>query len=230
MAGTHVERHMNAPEMIRDIVIGMADGLTVPFALAAGLAGSVPTPILIVTAGFAEIAAGSIAMGLGGYLAVRTDHEHYESELALERKEIREVPDRERAEVAEIFQRWGLDDHVVQSATDTICSDDERWAQFMMTYELGLAEPKPSRARNSSLTIAISYIVGGFVPLTPYILIPSPATALLYSAIVTLAALFVFGFIKGKFTGTSPWKSAAQTTMVGGVAAGVAYMAARWLA
>jgi VIT1/CCC1 family predicted Fe2+/Mn2+ transporter len=226
----HVEKHFEAPDMIRDIVIGLADGLTVPFALAAGLSGTVSANELVVIAGLAEIAAGSIAMGLGGYLAARTDREHFFSELERERREIIELPHREREEVAEILREWGMPEENVESTVDAISKDPERWVNFMMKFELGLEEPEPKRARNSSLTIGLSYIAGGMIPLAPYIFIGNAQTALLISVVMTLIALFVFGLIKGKFTGTNKWKSAWQTTLVGGLAAGVAYMVAKWIA
>ena len=226
----HIEPHHRAPEFIRDIVIGMSDGLTVPFALAAGLTGSVSTTTLIVTAGMAEIAAGAIAMGLGGYLAVKTDHEYYVAELERERLEVDEMPHIEREEVASILRRWGLAEQTVNDAVESITENPKRWIAFMMRYELGLEKPAKTRARNSSLTIGLSYITGGLIPLLPYILFDKPATALLISVLVTLLALLVFGYVKGKFTGTSPLKSSLQTALVGGVAAGVAFMAAKWLA
>ncbi|WP_416825593.1 VIT1/CCC1 transporter family protein [Ectobacillus polymachus] len=224
---THEEQHFLAPEFIRDVVIGMADGLTVPFALAAGLSGSVSNPSLVVIAGVAEIAAGSIAMGLGGYLAARTDEEHYASELARERKEIVELPNREREEVADILREWHLPEPTVKEAVDAISQDDEKWVDFMMKYELGLEKPEPKRARNSSLTIGLSYIVGGFVPLLPYMFIQQSQSALIVSVIMTLIALFIFGFVKGRYTGSKPIKSAWQTTLVGGVAAGIAFVIAK---
>lgn len=223
----HIEKHFMAPDLIRDIVIGMADGLTVPFALAAGLSGAVSSNALVVVAGIAEIAAGSIAMGLGGYLAARTDREHYLSELERERKEIIELPHREKEEVAEILTNWGMKKPEVEAAVESISSDSNRWVDFMMKYELGLEEPEPKRARNSSLTIGLSYIVGGFIPLSPYLFAPTPAIALIISVIVTLIALFLFGLVKGKFTGTKPIKSAWQTMLVGGLAAGIAFLIAK---
>lgn len=225
----HVEKHFEAPEMIRDIVIGLADGLTVPFALAAGLSGSVSANELVVIAGLAEIAAGSIAMGLGGFLAARTDREHFFSELERERREIVELPHREREEVADILREWGMPEENIESTVDAISKDPERWVNFMMKFELGLEEPEPKRARNSSLTIGLSYIAGGMIPLAPYMFIGNAQTALFVSVIVTLIALFIFGLTKGKFTGTNKWKSAWQTTLVGGLAAGVAFMVAKWI-
>lgn len=225
----HVEKHFMGSDFVRDIVIGMSDGLTVPFALAAGLSGAVDTTTLILTAGGAEIAAGSIAMGLGGYLAGKTDDEHYENELKREQLEVVEVPDREEEEVAEIFREYGLEEEQIKSITSTMRKNPDKWVDFMMKFELGLEKQEPSRARNSAITIAISYIVGGLIPLMPYFFIHHPASALQVSVIVTLLALLIFGFIKGKFTGAKPWKSAIQTAVVGGVAAGVAFGLARLL-
>ena len=226
----HEEQHFMATDFIRDIVIGMADGLTVPFALAAGLSGTVPNTSLVVIAGMAEIAAGSIAMGLGGYLAARTEREHYISELNRERREIIELPDFEREEVADILRGWALPEHIISSATDSIRLTLTRWVDFMMKHELGLEEPDPRRARNSSITIGASYIVGGIIPLSPYIFIHKPDTALYISVLITLLALFIFGYVKGKFTGSAPMKSAWQTTLVGGVAAGIAFVIAKLIA
>jgi vacuolar iron transporter family protein len=225
----HKEQHFMGSDLVRDIVIGMSDGLTVPFALAAGLSGAVDTTALILTAGGAEIAAGSIAMGLGGYLAGKTEAEHYETELMREQREVIEVPDREEEEVAEIFREYGLEEEQVKLITATMRKKPEQWVDFMMRFELGLEKPEPSRARNSAITIAISYIVGGLVPLLPYLFISQPGSALKMSAILTLVALLIFGYIKGRFTGTTPWKNAIQTTMIGGIAAAVAFGLARLL-
>jgi vacuolar iron transporter family protein len=219
----HEENHFMASDLIRDIVIGMSDGLTVPFALAAGLSGAVDTTTLILTAGGAEVAAGSVAMGLGGYLAARTEAEHYETELKREQREITEVPEREEEEVAEIFKEYGLEEEQIQSIISTLRKHPDKWVDLMMRFELGLEKPEPSRARNSALTIAISYILGGLIPLLPYFLIANPISGLKVSALITLIALAIFGYIKGKFTGASPWKSSFQTTIVGGLAAAVAF-------
>jgi len=224
---THDEHHFMASDLIRDIVIGMSDGLTVPFALAAGLSGSISNASLVVVAGVAEIAAGSIAMGLGGYLAARTDEEHYASELERERREIVELPDREKEEVAEILREWNLPESAIDEAVTAMSKDPEKWVDFMMKYELGLEKPEPKRALTSSATIGISYIVGGLIPLFPYMIIPNANSALLLSVILTLIALFIFGFIKGRFTGSKPFTGAFQTTLVGGIAAGIAFLIAR---
>ncbi|WP_249226589.1 VIT1/CCC1 transporter family protein [Alicyclobacillus mengziensis] len=223
----HQEEHFEAPDSIRDIVIGMSDGLTVPFALAAGLSGAVSTTTLVVVAGLAEIAAGSIAMGLGGYLAAKTDEEHYESELERERTEVTELPDREREEVVDILKEWGVSDADVDKVTNSICADKHRWVDFMMKFELGLERPEAKRARNSSLTIGVSYIAGGLIPLFPYMIIHRPLYAQLLSVVVTLIALFVFGFVKGRFTGQKAGRSAIQTTVVGGLAAAFAFAVAK---
>ncbi|MBO7743771.1 VIT1/CCC1 transporter family protein [Paenibacillus sp. MWE-103] len=223
----HREHHFTASDAVRDIVIGMSDGLTVPFALAAGLSSSVPGTNIVVIAGLAEIAAGSIAMGLGGYLAARTEREHYFNELEREKKEIIEVPEREREEVAEVLRGWGLQETNVRLAVKEISADSDRWVDFMMKLELGLEKPEPKRARNSSLTIGISYIVGGLIPLIPYMIIHRAVTALLVSVVSTLIALFIFGYVKGNFTGSKPLKSAVQTALVGGIAAGIAYLVAK---
>jgi VIT1/CCC1 family predicted Fe2+/Mn2+ transporter len=227
-ATPHIERHFRANETVRDIVIGMSDGLTVPFALAAGISGLAGAATkIVVTAGLAEIAAGSIAMGLGGYLAARTDFEHYVTEKQRENWEIDHLPDREKEEVAEVFHKYGMQDVHIQPILDAMSKNREQWLDFMMRFELGLEAPNPKRARISALTIGLSYIVGGFIPLSPYLLIHNLFTALLVSIIVTLIALFLFGYIKGRFTGTKPLRAGLQTVLVGGLAAGVAFLLAR---
>lgn len=223
----HTEKHFTASDTIRDIVIGMSDGLTVPFALAAGLSGAVSSTHIIVTAGLAEVAAGAIAMGLGGYLAAKTDCEHYTNERKRELREVREIPHQEEAEVAEIFQEYGLGESQIQSIIERLREDPHKWVDFMMKFELGLEAPDPARALYSALTIACSYIVGGLVPLVPYILINDAEIALKISAIVTSIALFGFGYIKGNFTGAKPVVSAIQTLLIGGIAATAAFSIAR---
>ncbi len=219
----HVERHFTSTELIRDIVIGMSDGLTVPFALAAGLSGAVSQGKIVLVAGLAEIAAGSIAMGLGGYLAARTDADHYHSERQREIDETRAIPDEEAAEVSRLFQGWGLNDQQIQPIVTAISADETRWVDFMMRFELGLDEPDPRRALRSAATIAASYVVGGLIPLSPYMLISDLPRALLFSVCVTLIALFVFGFIKGRFTGLPPLRGGIQTVLIGGMAAAAAF-------
>lgn len=226
---SHVEKHFTASEYVRDIVIGMSDGLTVPFALAAGLSGAVESSGIIVTAGLAEVAAGAIAMGLGGYMAARTDAEHFVSERAREERETEEMPEKEAAEVADIFRSYGLKDDKVEAVVNSIKADKGRWVDFMMRFELGLEEPDPNRAGRSALTIALSYIAGGLVPLAPYFLIRSVQTALFGSVAVTLLALLVFGYIKGSFTTATPFRSAWQTVVVGGLAATAAFVIAKAL-
>jgi VIT1/CCC1 family predicted Fe2+/Mn2+ transporter len=223
----HIEKHFTASETVRDIVIGMSDGLTVPFALAAGLSGAVESSAIIVTAGLAEVAAGAIAMGLGGYLAARTDAEHYVSERAREESETEDMPEKEAAEVAGVLRSYGLEEDKVATVVNSIRADKKRWVDFMMRFELGLEEPDPKRARNSALTIALSYIAGGLVPLAPYFLFRSVHSALMGSVVVTLLALLVFGYIKGIFTTSRPFRSAWQTVIVGGLAATAAFVIAK---
>jgi VIT1/CCC1 family predicted Fe2+/Mn2+ transporter len=225
----HVEKHFTASETVRDVVIGMSDGLTVPFALAAGLSGAVDATSVIVTAGLAEVAAGAIAMGLGGYLAARTDAEHYATERETEIRETLEMPDKEAEEVAVIFRSYGLPEPTVRQVVGAISSDRNRWVDFMMRFELGLEEPNPNRARFSALTIACSYIVGGLIPLAPYFIVPSVHRALIVSVLVTGFALAVFGYVKGRFTGKRPLRSAWQTVAVGGLAAAAAFALAKLL-
>ncbi len=228
----HVERHFTAGETVRDIVIGMSDGLTVPFALAAGLTGAINSAGIIVTAGLAEIAAGSIAMGLGGYLAAKSDAEHYAKEREREKREVIEIPDEEMREVAQVFKSYGLTYKESEPIVDALSKDPRKWVDFMMRFELGLEKPDPKRALASALTIGGSYIAGGLIPLLPYIAAAvfkniSVAMSLLLSVVLTLMALFVFGFIKGRYTGTRPTRSALQTALIGSVAAGVAFLIAR---
>jgi VIT1/CCC1 family predicted Fe2+/Mn2+ transporter len=223
----HIERHFTAGDVVRDIVIGMSDGLTVPFALAAGLTGAVTSTGIIVTAGLAEIAAGSIAMGLGGYLAAKSDAEHYAKEREREKREVAEIPHEEMREVAEVFESYGLTREETWPIVEALRKQPKIWIDFMMRFELGLEKPDPKRALTSALTIAGAYIAGGFVPLAPYIISGRPIPALFISIGVTLAALLVFGFIKGRFTGMKPLRSALQTALIGSAAAGAAFLIAR---
>ena len=227
---THVEKHFTAGETVRDIVIGMSDGLTVPFALAAGLSGAVASAGIVVTAGLAEVAAGSIAMGLGGYLAARSDAEHYANERLREEEEVVSKTDAEEAETADVFRAYGLTEGEIAPIVTALKQRPQAWVDFMMRFELGLERPEPKRARNSSLTIATSYIVGGMVPLLPYMLMASARRALAVSVVVTLLDLFAFGYVKGRFTGKTPVRSAMQTTVVGGLAAAAAFAIAKLIA
>lgn len=222
-ARSHVEQHFTGSESVRDIVIGMSDGLTVPFALAAGLSGAVESSFVVLIAGIAEVAAGSIAMGLGGYLAAKSEADHYHAELERERREIEELPDRETEEIREVFKGYGLEGEPLEKATAAIVTNPQTWVDFMMKEELGLEKPDPRRALTSALTIGLSYVVGGAVPLLPYALRLPLSTALGWSVVVTLAALVIFGAVKARFTGASMFKGAWQTALVGGTAAGAAY-------
>src|SRR6476619_587039 len=213
----HVEKHFTASEVVRDVVIGMSDGLTVPFALAAGLTGAISSTPIIVPAGLAEIAAGAIAMGLGGYLAAKSDAEHYVKEREREKREVAEIPHEEMREVAEVFQAYGLTEDETWPIVQALKRQPRNWVDFMMRFELGLEKPEPKRALTSALTIAGAYIAGGLIPLAPYIALADARTALTWSVVVTLIALFIFGGIKGRFTGTNPLRSAAQTTLIGGL-------------
>ena len=223
----HVEKHFSGSETVRDVVIGMADGLTVPFALAAGISGAIASAHIVVTAGLAEVAAGSIAMGLGGYLAARGDAEHYQSELQREETEIIEVPDKEAEEITDLFKDYGVSASEATPVVAALRRNPKAWRDFMMRFELGLEEPDPKRALRSASTIAGSYVVGGMIPLSPYILMTDAHHALTISVGVTLLALAAFGFVKGHFTGVSKFKSAWQTALVGSIAAAVAFAIAK---
>ncbi len=225
----HTEKHFTAGEAVRDVVIGMSDGLTVPFALAAGLTGAISQTHIILTAGFAEIAAGSIAMGLGGYLAARGDAEHYAHELAREEAEIIHLPEIEAQEVRDIFRTYGLTDEESATVVASLRQRPKDWVNFMMRFELGLEEPDPSRAWKSALTIALAYIVGGIIPLSAYWFVTDAQGALRVSVVVTLIALAIFGGIKGRFTGVPVLRSALQTSFIGGLAAAAAFGIARWI-
>jgi VIT1/CCC1 family predicted Fe2+/Mn2+ transporter len=226
----HVEKHFTASNAVRDIVIGMSDGLTVPFALAAGLSGAVTAARIVVTAGLAEIAAGSIAMGLGGYLAARSDAEHYASERIREQREVREIPEDEEKEVQEVLEQYGLSPDESSPIVAALRRKPEAWVDFMMRFELGMEKPDPSRALTSGLTIAGAYVAGGFIPLSPYFFLGRVAAGLELSIVVTLLALALFGYIKGHFTGARPFRSSIQTTLIGGLAAAAAFAIARGIA
>lgn len=219
----HHEEHLRSSDFLTDIVIGMSDGLTVPFALAAGLSGAVDSNTIIIVAGIAEIAAGSIAMGLGGYLAGKTELDHYRTELKREYDEVERVPEKEKEEVREFFANIGLSEDMQQRATEEIAKDKKQWVDFMMKYELGLDKPDPRRATKSAFNIGLSYAVGGLVPLTPYFLVDTPVAGLKISAIVTLICLFIFGYFKSRITGINPWQGAFRVAIIGALAAGAAF-------
>lgn len=219
----HKENHFTAGEIVRDIIIGVSDGLTVPFALAAGLSGASASSSIILTAGIAEVAAGAISMGLGGYLAAKSEADHYARELQREQEEIDTIPDTEAAEVAEILAEYGVEPHEYGPVVNALRKNPKAWLDFMMKFELGLEKPDPKRALQSALTIAIAYVLGGLVPLSPYIFIPIAEKALIASVIVTIFALLVFGFAKGYFTGDRPVWSALQTALIGVIASAAAF-------
>ena len=225
----HHEFHFSAPETVRDMVIGLSDGLTVPFALAAGLAGAVSATRLVIMAGLAEIAAGAISMGLGGYLASRGDTEHFESEKRREEMEVVERPQDEEQEIYEIFQAYGVDREAATPVLRSLQANPEKYVDFMMRFELGLEEPAPGRAVQSAATIALSYVAGGAIPLAPYLIVHDINVALKISVVITLIALLIFGGLKGKALGSPVWKSALQTMLIGGAAAAAAFGMARLL-
>lgn len=219
----HEEEHLESSDLIRDVVIGMSDGLTVPFALAAGLSGAVAASGIIVIAGIAEIAAGSIAMGLGGYLAGKTEQDHYNSELKREYAEVERIPEMEKQEVKDFFEHIGLSEELQNRATEEIARDKKQWVDFMMKFELGLDKPDPKRAGKSALNIGVSYIIGGIIPLSPYFFISDSKEALKFSIVATLICLFIFGYFKSKITGVPVLAGALKIMMIGALAAGAAY-------
>jgi VIT1/CCC1 family predicted Fe2+/Mn2+ transporter len=223
----HTESHLKSSAALTDIVIGMSDGLTVPFALAAGLSGAVSNSSIIVIAGIAEICAGSIAMGLGGYLAGKTEQDHYKSEKQREYDEVENLRHREIEETREFFANIGLSPQLQEQATEEIAQDKDRWVDFMMKYELGLEKPDPKRATKSALNIGLSYVAGGIIPLSPYFFISNAAEALKISVVATLLCLFVFGFFKSKITGVNPLWGALRVTFIGAMAAAAAFGVAR---
>jgi VIT1/CCC1 family predicted Fe2+/Mn2+ transporter len=223
----HREQHLTSSAVLQDIVIGLSDGLTVPFALAAGLSGAMQSSGLVITAGLSEIVAGSIAMGLGGYLAGRTEVDHYAAELAREHEEVRTVPDIERREVQELLVEMGLSKATAAQATDELVKDPAQWVRFMMKYELGLEEPDPRQAPKSALTIAAAYAVGGLIPLSAYFFTATPQQGLLWSALITLGCLLVFGYLRSRLTGQPPVLGAFKMAGVGALAAGAAFLVAR---
>jgi VIT1/CCC1 family predicted Fe2+/Mn2+ transporter len=222
----HTEKHLKSSDFITDVVIGMSDGLTVPFALAAGLSGAVNSNSIVITAGIAEIVAGCIAMGLGGYLAGKTEQEHYQSELQREYDEVDTVPEKEMQEVKEIFEEYGISREGQNMLATELSKNKVNWVNFMMKFELGLEKPNPNRARNSALTIGLAYFVGGLLPLSAYFFTKTPHSGLLVSIILTTLSLFVFGFFKSKVTGQPQLKGAFKVTVIGLVAAAAAYFVA----
>ena len=223
---SHDEKHLKSSDFITDAVIGMSDGLTVPFALAAGLSGAVSSNAIILTAGVAEIVAGCIAMGLGGYLAGKTEQEHYQSELKREYEEVENIPEKEMQEVMEIFADYGISQEGQNLLATELAKDKTKWVNFMMKFELGLEKPHPNRARNSALTIGIAYFIGGLLPLTAYFITDTPSQGLKTSLLITTICLFFFGYFKAKVTGQNPLKGAVKVTAIGLIAAGAAYFVA----
>jgi VIT1/CCC1 family predicted Fe2+/Mn2+ transporter len=223
------EKHFQSSEKVRDFVIGMSDGLTVPFALAAGLSGAVDNTGIIITAGLAEIAAGSIAMGLGGYLAGRTEIEHYESEEQREYDEIVSLHEVEIRETKEIFAEYGISEDLQETIAREMAKNPKKWVDFMMRFELGLERPDKNRAHQSAFIIAVSYVIGGLIPLSAYFFTSSAQQGLIYSSIITLLCLVVFGLVKSKLTGQPLLKGALRVTLIGAAAAAAAFLIAKSL-
>lgn len=223
----HTEKHLKSSDFITDVVIGMSDGLTVPFALAAGVSSAVSSNAIVTTAGIAEVIAGSIAMGLGGYLAGKTEWDHYKSELAKEYYEVENIPEREKEEVKEIFAEYGFSNTSQIMLAEELAKDKDKWVKFMMKFELGLEQPDPNRASKSAATIGISYIVGGLIPLSPYFFTQTPNEGLKISAIITLICLFLFGYFKSKVTGQPLLAGATKVMIIGALAAAAAFGVAK---
>ncbi len=223
----HEEKHFTGSEIVRDVVIGMSDGLTVPFALAAGLSGAVDSNGIIITAGIAEIIAGSIAMGLGGYLAGKTEVEHYDAELKREYYEVDAFPEKEKQEVRDVFQEYGISKTIQDEVADDLAKDKKRWVDFMMKFELGLEKPSLNRARQSALTIGVSYVIGGLVPLLAYFFSDTPESGLIYSSAITLICLFIFGYFKSKLIGQHALKGGFRIMAIGAMAAAAAFLVAK---
>jgi len=219
----HEEEHLESSEFLRDVVIGMSDGLTVPFALAAGLTGAISNSSIVVIAGIAEIVAGSIAMGLGGYLAGKTEQDHFNSELKREYEEVERIPEMEKKEVQDFFENIGLSKDIQLQATEEIAKDKKQWVDFMMKFELGLAKPDPKRATKSAFNIGLSYAVGGIIPLSPYFFIADSREALKFSVVATLICLFIFGYFKSKITGVPAFSGALKVMLIGALAAAAAF-------
>jgi VIT1/CCC1 family predicted Fe2+/Mn2+ transporter len=219
----HQEKHFRQPAFVRDVIIGLSDGITVPFALTAGISGAVATNGIIITAGIAEICAGSIAMGLGGFLAAKTEEEHYYAELIREKREIKELYEHEKQEVRDVFAEYGLSKQTQDMVADEIAKDEDKWVDFMMRFELGLEQPDTLRARRSAMNIAFSYIIGGLIPLMGYVTTATPQNGLRDSSIFTILCLIIFGYLKSKFTGQNPVSGALKTTAIGILAAGAAF-------
>lgn len=223
------EKHFKSSEKVRDFVIGMSDGLTVPFALAAGLSGAVDNTGIIITAGLAEIAAGSIAMGLGGYLAGRTEIEHYDAEEQREYEEIESLHEVEIRETKEIFAEYGISEQLQETIAREMAKNPKKWVDFMMRFELGLERPDKNRALQSAFIISVSYIIGGLIPLSAYFFAPTAYDGLIYSSAITLICLIAFGLVKSKLTGQPLLKGALRVTLIGAAAAAAAFLIAKSL-
>jgi len=225
----HTEEHTHEGVSVRDVILGVSDGLTVPFALAAGLSGAVESNFIVFLAGVAEMLAGGIAMGLGGYLSEKSHAEIYRKELAREQYEVQRVPEQEKREVRDIWKSRGYDGEELEQLVEAIIKDRRRWVDFMMREELGMIEPAVGAALKTSLTIGVSYVAGALVPLFPFILPLTIPQALLMSSATTLTTLFLVGIFKARYTGGLWWRSGLETLLIGAAAAGAAYVLVRLL-
>ena len=224
----HQEGHLKQPTVLKDIIIGLSDGITVPFALTAGISGAGISNHIIITAGIAEICAGAIAMGLGGYLAGKTEEDHYYHEMHREFSEIKTVPEVEKQEVRDALAYYGLSKDIQDKAADELSKNEKQWVEFMMHNELRLEEPEAGRAMSSARNIALSYIVGGTIPLLGYVFTDLPQTGLRDSSIFTILCLLLFGYFKSRLTGQNPFIGALKTTGIGILAAASAFSIAFW--
>ncbi len=220
---SHHEKHSGSSQALRDLVVGLSDGLTVPFALAAGLTGVVSSNSLIIFAGLAEIIAGTISMGLGGFLAGKTEIENYEGEKIREEREIKEIPQEEKEEIRQLLGNYGITPETQEKVAEDLSRNPGLWVDFMMRFELGLVKPDPRQAVSSALRIGLSYAVGGLVPLSAYLFTPSPLAGLAYSSGFTLVCLLLFGYWKARLTGQPPLRGALTVTLTGVLAAGAAF-------
>ncbi|KAG1178300.1 hypothetical protein G6F70_000145 [Rhizopus microsporus] len=219
----HLEEHFESAEIVRDTIIGLSDGLTVPFALAAGLS-SLGSSKIVIYGGVAELVSGAISMGLGGYLAARAEMEHYRTERIREELEVEECPQDEEEEIVEILEPYGLDRETIQPLIEKLKRDPQKFVDFMMKFELNLEMPDPHRSWISALTIGFSYFIGGLIPLIPYFFIDDATIGLYASIAVTSLTLLIFGYIKSRLVNPKGAISGAfQTLLIGAVAAGASY-------
>jgi VIT1/CCC1 family predicted Fe2+/Mn2+ transporter len=227
----HAEDHAAPSALRRAVLAALVGGMVPPFAiLAALMACGAPMPILL-AAGFAAIAAGAVATGLGGYLAARSAAEHYQAERRREEAETIDYADRERWEVAAILHRYGVRGDALRLAVDSICADTRRWVDFMMRFELDLKEPEPRRATQAALASGVAATLGGLLPVAPFLLLAaSPSAALALSGALTAAGLALAGALATRADGLPAWRGAVQAVAIGAAAALAATLLARMAA